>query len=129
MLLRCGALVCALAVQAVADGGELSRLTVGELSPGSRLEITTTDRVYQGEIVDPTTGETRMSASWDGVRFTEPRTVFLLGATQGRYAEAGGLMLVKMNQLQRGMRMELGVGSLHERNRHLTAPVRSIEVY
>ena len=59
-------------------------LDLSQLNPGSRFEISTTDRVYRGEMVDPTTGEARLAASRDGVQFSEPQTVFLLGATQGR---------------------------------------------
>ncbi len=101
---------------------------MGNLNSGSRFEIATTDRVYRGEMVDPTTGEARLSASRDGVQFSEPATVFLLGSTQGRQAEAGGLMLVKMNQLQTGMRVELGLGSLQESDRCVTEPIQSLHV-
>ena len=103
-------------------------MNLNNLTPGSRFEIATNDRFYRAEIVDSTTGEARLAASTDGVRFTEPRTVFLLGATQGRSTEAGGLMLVKMNTLQTGLCVELGLGSLDQRDRQLTEPVRSIRV-
>ena len=62
------------------------------------------------------------------MKFSQPITVFLLGATQGRAPEAGGLMLVKMNQLQTGMRLELGVGSLDANQRFVTEPIQDIRV-
>jgi hypothetical protein len=37
-------------------------------------------------------------------------------------------MLVKMNQLQTGLCVELGVGSLDQRDRRLTEPLRWIRV-
>ncbi|HEY2826789.1 MAG TPA: hypothetical protein VGJ04_04255 [Pirellulales bacterium] len=128
MLLRCTALLCALASTAIARGDDLKQIALANLNPGSRFEISTTDRVYRGEMVDPTTGETRLAASRDGVQFSQPQTVYLLGATQGRQAAAGGLMLVKMNQLQTGMRVELGLGSLQESDRCVTEPVQSLHI-
>jgi len=128
MLLRGTALLCALAAGASARGDDVRQINLGNLNPGSRFEIATTDRLYRGEMVDPTTGEARLAASRDGIQFSEPATVFLLGATQGRQAEAGGLMLVKMNQLQTGMCVELGLGSLQEADRCVTEPVRALHV-
>jgi hypothetical protein len=128
MLLRSAAFVCALAASAIARGDDVRQIKLGNLNSGSRFEIATTDRIYRGEMVDPTTGEARLSASRDGIQFSEPATVFLLGSTQGRQAEAGGLMLVKMNQLQTGMRVELGLGSLQESDRCVTEPVRTLHI-
>jgi hypothetical protein len=119
---------CAFADGRIARSNEVKHLMLSEMAPGSQFEITTNDRIYRGEMVDAATGEVRLAASLDGVRFTEPRTVFLLGATQGRAPETGGLMLVKMNTLQTGLCVELGLGSLSERDRQLTQPVRSIRV-
>jgi hypothetical protein len=129
MSLRLTALFCALVVGAsVSRADEKAHVRVGDIAPGSKFEISTTDHVYRGEMVDPATGEAKLAASIDGLRFTKPRTVYLLGSTQGRQAEAGGLMLVKMNELQTGLCLELGVGSLDARNRQLTEPVQSIHV-
>jgi hypothetical protein len=113
---------------AVVLGGEVKSFTVSDMQPGSRFEIAAGDHVYRGELVDPTTGETRLAASTDGVQFSQPRTVYLLGATQGRQAEAGGLMLVKMHQVQTGLCLEVGLGSLDEHDRAVTEPVRSIHM-
>jgi hypothetical protein len=128
MFTRSFALVCAVLSGATVWGGEVNNLTVSDLAAGSRLEIATLDRVYRAEVVDPTSGETRMTVSSSQGPTAEPATVFLLGATQGRMAEAGGLMLVKMGQVHPGLRIELGVGSLDEHNRVLTEPVKSIRV-
>jgi hypothetical protein len=133
MLTRWTTLFCACAFGALAGdrtsgAAEVKRLDLSTMAPGSRFEIATNDRIYRGEIVDASTGEAQLAASLDGKQFTEPRTVFLLGATQGRSAEAGGLMLVKMNTLQTGLCVELGLGSLDERDRQLTQPVRTIRV-
>jgi hypothetical protein len=128
MLIRSTAFLCALAAVTMARAGDVGQVNLSGLQPGSRFEISTTDRVYRGEMVDPTTGEARLAASRDGVQFSQPQTVFLLGATQGRQAEAGGLMLVKMNQLQTGLRVELGLGSLQESDRCVTGPIRALHV-
>jgi hypothetical protein len=128
MLLRNTALLCALAAAANARADDVKQIRLENLNPGSRFEISTTNRVYRGEMVDPTTGEARLAASRDGAQFSEPQTVFLLGATQGRQAQAGGLMLVKMNQLQTGMCIELGLGSLQDADRCVTEPVRSLHI-
>jgi hypothetical protein len=128
MLMRGAVSFCALAAGTVMAADDVDRFRLKDLNPGSRFEIATTDRVFRGELLDPKTGETRMTASWDGVMFTEPRTVFLLGATQGRQPQAGGLMLVKMHEVQSGMALELGVGSMDEKNRMVTGPVHAIRV-
>lgn len=128
MLIRTTTLLCALASGAIAFGDDVKQINLGKMAPGSRFQISTAQRVYRGEMVDPSTGEVRLAASRDGVEFSEPQTVFLLGATQGREAETGGLMLVKMNQLQTGMRIELGLGSLEEADRCLTAPVDTLHI-
>ncbi len=126
MLKRSVALLCVFAAANFARADELRRLAIGDLSAGSRLEVATADCVYRAKITNPATGEARMAASTDGVKFSEPQTVFLLGSTQGRSVEAGGLMFVKMNQLQTGMRIELGLGSMEACDRYLTEPIRSI---
>ncbi len=128
MFMRSTALVCALATGAVVLGGEVKNFSLVDLKPGSQFEIATQGFVYRGELVDPTTGEVRLAASTDGVQFTAPQTVYLLGATQGRYAEAGGLMLVKMRQIQNGMGLELGMGSLEQKDRAVTEPIKSIRL-
>ena len=128
MTWRLAVVFCALGVASVASAGDIARVKLSDIPAGSLFEFTTADHVYQGLLVDPSTGEAQLKASTDGQKFTEPQTVYLLGATQGRQADANGVMLVKMNQLQTGMSVELGVGSINERDRRLTEPVRSIRV-
>ena len=128
MLLRSTAFVCALTAGAAAHGDELKRVTLHDLAPGSHVEFTTADRMYRAEVTNPATGEAKLAASTDGVKFSEARTVYLLGATQGQVAESGGITFVKMNQLQAGLRLELGFGSLEQQDRYLTEPIRSIRV-
>ncbi|HEY2761813.1 MAG TPA: hypothetical protein VGI75_13750 [Pirellulales bacterium] len=128
MTLRLAVVFCALGIASMAKAGDLERVKLSDIPAGSFFEFTTADHVYQGLLVDPSTGEVQLKASKDGQQFTAPRTMFLLGATQGRQADANGIMLVKMNQLQTGMSIELGVGSLDQRDRQMTEPVRSIRV-
>ena len=127
MSLRLIACMCALFASAVACADDSSGVKLSELARGSRFRIATADRVYRGELVDPKTGESQLAVSDDGQQFSQPRTVYLLGATQGQ-SESGGLTLVKMNQLQTGLRMELGIGSLDQRDRRVTEPVKSIRI-
>lgn len=135
MLLRCAITCCAVSFGAVnysfgdeSRAGECDRLCIKDLKPGDLLEVVTSDAIYRAQLLDPTTGETRMVASSDGLEFSQPHTVYLLGATQGRNADAGGLMLVKMNEVKKGMRLELGVGSLGQADRRITQTVQSIRV-
>jgi hypothetical protein len=128
MLMRGAVGLCALAAGSAVAADDVDRFRLKDLNAGSRFEIATADRVFRAELLDPKTGETRMTASWDGMNFTEPRTVFLLGATQGRQPDAGGLMLVKMHEVRSGMGLELGVGSMEEKDRIVTGPVHAIRV-
>ena len=128
MSLRLTACVCALFASAIARADDSSSVKLNELGRGSRFRIITADRIYRGELVDPKTGEAQLTVSDDGQQFSLPRRVYVLGATHGQDAESGGLMLVKMHQLQTGLRVELGMGSLDERDRCVTEPVRSIRI-
>jgi hypothetical protein len=122
MTLRSALALSVLAVAANAPAEDLSKATFGPLAQGP-FEIRTEDRVYRGEMLDPATGRCRLAVSLDGQQFTAPSTVYVLGATEGRYPDAGGLMLVKMHQVRPGMRLELGIGSLEQKHRRITAPV------
>jgi hypothetical protein len=128
MLKRPAAFLLLLFIATAVRANDVKRLVVSDLAPGSRFELVTADHIYRGQCVDPTTGETRLAVSDDGVQFSSPHTVFLLGATQGPQSEAGGLMLVKMNQVQTGMRLELGVDSLSQDHRRVTERVSAIRV-
>jgi hypothetical protein len=122
--------VCALfaLVSASASADDVASLKLGDLARGTRIRIATAEQVYRGELVDPATGKAKMAVSDDGQQFSQPRIVYVLGATQGQSDESSGSMLVKMNQLQTGLRLELGVGSMEQRDRYLTPPIRSIRV-
>src|SRR5262245_33543724 len=116
MFLRFAAFMCALCASTASFSDDVQQVRIRDLTAGSRFEFSTAEHVYRGEIVNPITGEARLAASADGLHFTLPQSVFLLGATQGRSAETGELMLVKMDLLQTGLRVELGLGSLDERD-------------
>jgi len=128
MSLRLTACVCALVVSASVRADDVSSVKLSDLARGSRFRISTAEQVYRGELVDPKTGEAKLAVSDVGQQFSAPRTVYLLGATQGQDVESGGLMLVKMHQLQTGLRMELGIGSLEEQNRRVTEPIKAIRI-
>ncbi len=59
------------------------------------------------------------------VVFAPPGSLYLLGATAGRQARQ---MLVLMHEVKVGMRMELGVGDLAEKNREITGEVKAIKL-
>jgi hypothetical protein len=128
MSLRLITCVCALLASAAARADDVSSVKLSELARGSRFRIATAEQVYRGELIDPATGETKLAVSDDGQQFSPPRIVYVLGATHGQSADSGGLMLVKMNRLQAGLRMELGIDSLDERDRRVTEPVKSIRI-
>ncbi len=100
---------------------------LGQLDPGDQLEIRTTEHLLRAELIDPKTGEARMSVSRDGVHFGPAERVYLLGATAGRHPE--GLMVVRMGCIEIGKRLELAVGNYQPANRRLTSPVRQVEIY
>lgn len=121
-------LAAALAVLACASAGfarEVKSFSPYQLTLGQRFEIQTEDCLYRGELLDRSTGETRLAAAPDGEHFGPERHVFLLGSTQGRQE---GYLLVLMRQVQSGLKLELGVGDLAEEHRQLTAPVTAIRL-
>jgi hypothetical protein len=93
------------------------------LGPGRKFEIQTADRIFRGQMIDPATGECQLAVSTDGESFSSSRTVYLLGATAGRQANQ---LFVVMREVRVGMRMELGLGDLEQRHRHITGEVVSI---
>ena len=126
MFVRTSVVALALLSAGIATGEEVRSVHLQDLQRGQCIEIRTADRYYRVEIVNRSTGESLVSASWDGVTFTAPRTAYVLGSTRGREANTGGLMLVMMHQLRQGMPMELSVGTLDQKNRRITAPIQSI---
>ncbi|MGD9720699.1 MAG: hypothetical protein AB7O59_16150 [Pirellulales bacterium] len=115
----------ALATMAAAADKDVPTLTHQQLAVGQEFVIRTTDAAYRGQLVDRATGECRMAVSADGKNFGEPRTMYLLGATAGPQARQ---MLVLMHEVKVGLKMELGVGDLDARHRHITGEVTSIRL-
>ena len=109
---------------APASPQDLDQLWLSQLKAGQKIEISTALRHYRATIVDPISGEALVTVSSDGTRFSPPAKVFLIGATAGRYPE----MMVKMGQLQVGLRIELGLGSLAQADRALSEPVKSLRI-
>ena len=66
-----------------------------------------------------------MATSTDGQRFGQPTTVYLLGATAGRQHQQ---TMVLMQQVKVGLKMELGMGDLEEKNREITSEVTAIRL-
>jgi hypothetical protein len=125
MMGHSAAVLFALATMANAAGTEVASLSHSQLTAGQKFEVQTADRVYRGELVDGSTGECQMASSPDGANFTPTRTVYLLGATAGRQARQ---MLVLMHEVKVGQKMELGIGDLEQKNRHITGEVQAIRL-
>jgi hypothetical protein len=92
---------------------------------GQKFEIQTADRTFRGKLLDQATGECQLATSTDGTNFGPPRTVYVLGATAGRQANQ---MLVLMHDVKVGMKMELGLGDLDQKHRHITSEVTAIKI-
>jgi hypothetical protein len=103
---------------------QVDRLDIRRLPPHQRLEIQSQRRLYRMVLVDPATGETEARVSRDGENFSDPARVFIIGGTTGRQPE----MLVRMGRVEVGQSMELGLGSLHARDRALTEPIVEIRL-
>ncbi len=97
---------------------------VKDLQNGHRFEIQTEDCTYVAELVDRTSGECRMRIS-DGKRLSEPRTVFVVGATRGVQDR---LTFLRMYEIQVGMKVELGLDDLSEPNRAHTTVVTGFKL-
>ena len=108
-------------------GQQQELIWLGQLAPGDRLDIRTSDLLLRTELIDPETGQAHISVSRDGVHFGPAERVYLLGATAGRHPE--GLMVVRMGCIQIGKRLELAVGDYQPENRRLTGPVQQVQIY
>jgi hypothetical protein len=115
----------ALATMAGTADKDVSSVSSRQLSVGQKFEIRTDDRVYRGHLVDRASGECLLVSSPDGTNFTAPRTVYLLGATAGQQDRQ---TLVLMHEVKVGLKMELGVDDLAEKNRQITSEVRAIRL-
>lgn len=119
------AVLFALATMAAAPDTEVASLNHSQMAVGQKFEIETADRVFRGELKDRATGECRMALSSDGATFSPLRTVYLLGATLGSQDRQ---TLVLMHEVKVGMKMELAVGDLEQKNRLITGEVKAIKV-
>jgi len=124
MMGHSASLVFALATMAAGADTEVDTLSHGQCPPGQQFEIRTADQIYRGAIVNPAAGECRLATSTDGKTFSDPHTVYLVGATAGRQQQQ---MLVLMREVKVGWRMELGWGDLDEKHRQVTSEVKSIK--
>jgi hypothetical protein len=116
----------ALATMAQVPGTEVATLAHRQLAVGQKFEIATQDQVFRGQLLDRSTGECQLAASDDGRTFAPVRTVYLLGATVGPQDRQ---MLVLMHEVKVGMKMELGLDDLEQKNRRITGEVRAIRLW
>lgn len=125
MMGHSAAVLFALAMTAAARDTDVTRFAHEQWAAGQKFEIQTLDRVYRGRLLDRSTGECEVTISSDGEAFTPPRTVYLLGATQGPQDRQ---MLVVMREVRVGQKMELGFDDLQQKHRQLTSEVRAIRL-
>jgi hypothetical protein len=103
----------------------VSSITHDKLAVGQPFEIATDEQVFRGQLVDRNTGACQMTMSTDGSTFSPVRTVYLLGATAGPQERQ---TLVIMHEVKVGLKMELGVDDLEQRNRVITGEVKAIKL-
>jgi hypothetical protein len=118
-------LLFALATMGLSADKEVTSVSSRQLNVGQKFEIRTDDCVYRGQMVDRTSGQCLLTTSPDGTHFTAPRTVYLLGATAGQQDRQS---LVLMHEVKVGLKMELGLDDLAEKNRQITGEVRTIRL-
>jgi hypothetical protein len=112
-------------ISANAPGREVSSITHDKLAVGQPFEIATNDHVFRGQLIDRSTGACQMTMSADGERFSPARTVYLLGATVGPQERQ---TLVIMHEVKVGLKMELGIDDLEQKNRLITGEVKAIKL-
>ena len=115
----------ALATMAGAPDTQVSSITHDRMPVGQTFQIETTDQVYRGLLLDRATGECQMTISSDGATFSPARTVYLLGATAGPQDRQ---TLVVMHEVKVGLKMELGLDDLEQKNRRITGEVKAIKL-
>lgn len=111
---------------ASADEQQPASFRLSSLPAGQKLSISTAQRQYRVQLIDNQTGEALVAGSTDGKEFSQPETMFLVGATRESQPDDGGFSLVLMGELCEGMQIEWGRGSLDPQDRGTTSPVRSI---
>ena len=125
MMGHTAAVLFALATMATAPDTELSSLTHSQMAVGQKFEIETADHVYRGKLLDRATGQCQMAVSSDGATFSPVRTVYLLGATLGPQNRQ---TFVLMHEVKVGMKMELAMDDLRQKNRLITSEVTAIKL-
>jgi len=100
-------------------------LTHSQMAVGQKFDIETADHVYRGKLLDRATGQCQMAVSSDGATFSPARTVYLLGATRGPQSRQ---TFVLMHEVKVGMKMELAMDDLKQKNRLITSEVRAIKL-
>ena len=125
MMGHSASVLIALATMAGVNDTEVPSVSHGQMVAGQKFEIQTTDRVFRGQVLDRATGECQMAISTDNGKFSPPRTVYLLGCTSGPQARQ---TLVLMHEVKVGLKMELGLDDLEQRNRVITSEVRAIRL-
>jgi|GEM_PF-1771316 hypothetical protein len=110
-----------------ADGPETT-VQLRRLMTGDVLVVTTDQRVYRLQIVDPKKGTSQARVSLDkGASFSPARLVHLLGASSSARDNAS-LQLVEMGVIRTGKKLEIGLGSLAASDRSRTEIVRAVEL-
>ena len=115
----------AAAPDGIVPGREVSSITHDKLAVGQPFEIATDDHVFRGQLIDRSTGACQMTMSADGESFSPARTVYLLGATAGPQERQ---TLVIMHEVKVGLKMELGIDDLEQKNRLITGEVKAIKL-
>ena len=112
----------------VALGGEpeIQQVDFHFLAPNTEIRLRTETQILDLKIVDPDQGIAIVRISRDGREFASPRSVILLGATQGR--QQGALSLVEMGVIRQGLKLELGIGDLRVENRVHTKKLMRVEL-
>jgi hypothetical protein len=113
----------ALAAMGAAPDAQVSSINHDRMPVGQAFLIETEDQVYRGQLIDRRTGECQMTILNRGETAAPSRTVYLLGATAGPQDRQ---MLVLMHQVKVGLRMELGLDDLEQKNRIITGEVKAI---
>jgi hypothetical protein len=125
MMGHTAAVLFALATMAAVPDTEVSSLTHSQLTVGQKFDIETGDHVYRGKLVNRSTGQCQMAVSSDGATFSPVRTVYLLGATHGPQNRQ---TFVLMHEVKVGMKMELAMDDLKQKNRLITGEVTAIKL-
>lgn len=126
-----GLILCA-STSVFAEDVGFQKLGRREMKLGRVYEIRTKDdtgheAVYHARVKDVLKGETRMTENYNGVT-SKPHTVYIVGCGQGDQPNAGGLKLVFMWEIRVGLKMELGVDSMEQKDRRYTGAVTSIRL-